>query len=85
MKTLSWVETIACTKPLPKPRIRKWDWIKIYENDVVNFWICEQDLKDTFVEEAKIAFGKTLEQVVRLGSYPAVEYPEPEDHHESRS
>ncbi len=75
MRHLSWVECVACTKPIPKPRIRKWNWIRIYENDVVNFWICEQDLKETFVQEAQIAFGKALDQVVRLGAYPEVMYP----------
>lgn len=75
MKHLSWVECIACTKPIPKPRIQKWHWIKIYENEIVNFWICEQDLKEIFVQEAQIAFGKTLDQVVRLGAAPEVLYP----------
>ena len=75
MRELHWVECVACTKPISKPRIRKWAWLKIYENNYVNFWVCEQDLKEQFVQEAKIAFGKTLEQVVRLGSYPEVLYP----------
>ncbi len=75
MKTLHWTECLACTKPIPKPRINKWRWVRIFENDSVQFWICEQDLKDSFVQEAKIAFGKTLEQVVKLGSHSEILYP----------
>jgi hypothetical protein len=72
---LHWVECVACTKPIPKPRISKWRWKKIYESDYVNFWICENDLHEQFVQEAMIAFGKTLEQVVQLGTHPKILFP----------
>ena len=75
MKLVSWVECVACTKPIPGPRSHKRSWVKIYENSVVNFWLCEQDLKDTFVQEAQMAFGKALDQVVRLGAGPEILYP----------
>jgi|WetSurMetagenome_2_1015567.scaffolds.fasta_scaffold11116_1 hypothetical protein len=75
MEHIHWVECVACTKPLPKPRIRKWEWEKILDGGCFQLWICKQDLKEQFVAEAKIAFGKTLEQVIRLGSTPTVLYP----------
>ena len=74
MKQQNWVEYLVCTRPIPSPRIKKWNWTRIYESDAVHFWLCEQDLKETFVQEAQIAFGKALSQVVRLGDKPAVLY-----------
>jgi len=72
---LHWVECIVCTKPVPKPRIQKWRWSKIYDSGVIQFWVCENELHEQFVQEAKIAFGKSLEQIVRLGSKSEVLYP----------
>jgi hypothetical protein len=71
---LHWINTIACTKPIPKSRTAKYQWSKIYEDNSVQFWVCEQDLKEQFLSEAKIAFGKTLEQVVTLGRDAGVLY-----------
>lgn len=80
--TPHWVETIVCTKPIPRPRINKWHWRKIYDSIEaeapgvsVQFWISSCDLKESIVEFAKEAFGKALEQIVRLGSHPQVLYP----------
>jgi hypothetical protein len=70
----TWVQTVACTRPVPKPRISKWQWSKIYEDRLVQFWVCEQDLKEQFVSEAKLAFGKALDQVVALGNGAGVLY-----------
>ena len=75
---LHWVETLVCTRPLPRPRIMKWNWDKIYENGQIQFWVCTQDLKEQFVQEAKIAFGKSLVQVVRIGHTPEVLFPQSE-------
>jgi hypothetical protein len=72
---LHWVECLVCTKPVAKPRIQKWRWSKIYDNGAVQFWVCENDLHEQLVQEARIAFGKALEQVVRMGSKPEVLYP----------
>jgi hypothetical protein len=69
---LHWVETVVCTRPLPCPRIVKWDWKKIYDNGQIQFWVCTQDLKEQFVQEAKIAFGKSLTQIVRMGDAPEI-------------
>jgi hypothetical protein len=71
---LHWIQTIACTKPMPKPRLSKWRWSKIYEDNSVQFWVCENDLKEQFVQEAKMAFGKALDQVITLGRDAGVLY-----------
>ena len=79
--TPHWIQTIACTKPIPRPRKSRWEWVKIYDamedgdGMSVQFWKCKQDLKESFVEEAKLAFGKALEQVIRLGGNPIILYP----------
>jgi hypothetical protein len=75
---LHWVECLVCTKPVPKPRIRKWEWERIYDAPHVQFWICKQDLREQLVQEAKIAFGKSLEQVIRIGLEPEILYPDVE-------
>ncbi len=73
-----WVQTIACTKPVFRIKSR-WNWEKIWDGTdtglQVQIWVCRQDLKESFVPEAKLAFGKCLEQVVRLGAMPEVLYP----------
>jgi hypothetical protein len=77
MRVPSWVQTIACTKPIARVKSR-WPWEKIYDGDEhmhMQIWICRQDLKEDFVHEARQAFGKCLDQVVRLGAYPEVLYP----------
>jgi hypothetical protein len=57
----------------------KWGWEKIWDGTDnhchCQIWVCRQDLKDAFVIEAQKAFGKCLEQVVRLGAYPQILYP----------
>jgi hypothetical protein len=80
--SIKWLETVVCTKPVPKPRINKWRWRKIYDSNEagdtgtsVQFWISPIDLKESAVEYAKEAFGKALEQIIRLGSHPQVLYP----------
>jgi len=80
MTTLHWTQTVACTKPIPKPRVKNLPWVKIYdgvdEGVCVQFWICRRDLKENFVHEAQLAFGKTLDQCIQLGTSPQVLYPE---------
>lgn len=75
---MKWVQTIACTKPVKRVHSR-WRWEKIWdgvENHMpVQIWVCQQDLKESFVAEAREAFGNKLEQVVRLGSKLQVLYP----------
>jgi len=82
MQMLHWVETIVCTKPVPKPRNNRGRWRKIYDSfeagdtgTSVQFWVSSIDLKESAVEYAKETFGKALEQIVRLGSHPQVLYP----------
>jgi hypothetical protein len=73
-----WIQTIACTKPVQHVKSR-WRWEKIWDgldsHVPAQIWVCQQDLKESFVKEAKEAFGKSLEQVVRLGSHLQVLYP----------
>jgi hypothetical protein len=75
---MKWVQTIVCTKPVTQIQSR-WRWEKIWDgldnHMPVQIWVCQQDLKESFVSEAKEAFGKNLEQVVRLGSHLQVLYP----------
>jgi hypothetical protein len=73
-ENLHWINTIACTKPVPGPRTVRWKWTKIYEDTSVQFWLCENDLKEQFVQEAKQAFGKELDQVVALGNGASILY-----------
>lgn len=74
---LHWVQTIACvhSHSAPMKLSSRWHWEKIWEDSLVQFWVCSQDLKDSFVKEALNTFGKRLEQVVKLGSHPEVLYP----------
>ena len=74
MRSPKWVQTIACTRPNAHPH-SKWDWVDIYADDYMILWTCKQDLKNHFVREAKRTFGKTLEQVIRLGNTPSILYP----------
>ncbi len=84
MRQHSWVLTVVCTKPVPGPRGR-WSWTKLFDSEDssafgfrpnVQIWCCNQDLKESLVEEAQKAFGKALDQIVRLGSCPEVLYPQ---------
>jgi hypothetical protein len=72
---MHWIQTLVCSKPLPRPRGR-WDWDKILDDGSIQIWVCKQDLKESFVREAKLAFGKCLEQVIRLGNHTQILYPE---------
>lgn len=79
---MNWVQTVACTKPVTNVKGR-WNWERIWNgldnHTPVQIWVCRQDLKESFVEYAKEAFGKNLEQVVRLGSHLQVLYPKVEN------
>jgi len=78
---MKWIQTIVCTKPVSQVPSR-WHWEKIWDgldnHMPVQIWICRDDLKESFVDLAKEAFGKNLEQVVRLGSHLQVLYPKVE-------
>lgn len=83
MRECAWVQTIVATKPVPRPK-GSWRWTKIFDSSdadsfgrrpLLQLWICDQDLKESMVAEAQKAFGKALEQIVRLGAYPEILYP----------
>lgn len=77
---LPFVQTIACVdnvKKITPPA----HWRKIWDSQEddgwgnVQFWISTRDLKEDFINEAKITFGKRhVLQVVRIGSHAQVLY-----------
>jgi hypothetical protein len=73
-----YVQTIVCTKITHHVKSR-WNWEKIWDgvnSDIpMQIWICRQDLKESFIDEAKQTFGKSLDQIVRLGAHPEILYP----------
>ncbi len=79
MRTPNWVQTVACTQPVLAPKPTRWTWTKIFDGTKegvhVQIWVCKQDLKENFVQEAKRAFGTALDQCVRLGNTPEVLFP----------
>jgi len=78
MSQPKYVQTIVCTKTTHRIKNR-WNWEKIWDgfNSGVpmQIWICHNDLKESFIDEAKETFGKSLDQIVRLGAYPEILYP----------
>ena len=73
---LAWVQTILATSPVDKSKINPM-WKCVFEgfgnNIVVQLWICDQDLKESFEDFAREEFGDAVQQIVRMGNYPKIE------------
>lgn len=79
---LGWIQTVVATKPVDKSNT--WiPWRCIYDSaddpgfgkkSCVQLWVCEQDLKEEFENSARETFGDALQQIVRMGDSPSIEY-----------
>lgn len=76
---INFVQTIVATKPIEKIESSlKWKCIYDSKNDsgfgnkpCVQFWICEQDLKESFEDYAYETFGDAIQQIIRMGENPS--------------
>lgn len=79
---IPWVQTVVATASVDKEKIAD-RWVCIFDSKdaadfgnkpLVQLWVGKHDMKDCLHDFAKEDFGDALQQIVRMGSYPKIEY-----------